>query len=197
MTDTVVSTAAEAPGAGSAHPLSPATGAEFLAGRQILADAGLLGESARFAYYGLEEPPKGEVLGAADGCAPDRRLRAFLIDVATGRSADVVVSLGEQRVVSQRVLDTSADGQVPIFSEEFGLVEEVIRADPGWRAAMARRGLTDVSKIRAAPQTAGAFDEGDDERRRFVRVLAFRQEREHDYIWAHPVDGIAAYVDLV
>ena len=195
MTDTALSRA-EAPGAAPAHPLDPATGAEYLAGREILAAAGLLGDTARFAYYGLEEPPKGEVLAEPAGPRPDRRLRAFLIDVATGRSADVVVSLGEGRVVSHRVLDTAADGQPPIINEEFGVVEDVVRADPEWRAAMARRGLTDVTKIRALPQTAGAFGQGDDHRR-FVRVLAFRQEREHDYLWAHPVDGVAAYVDLI
>ncbi|HTS98689.1 MAG TPA: histamine oxidase [Streptosporangiaceae bacterium] len=189
MTDTEIRPT-EAPGA-PAHPLDPATGAEFLAGREILAGAGLLAGTARFAYYGLEEPPKEAVLAGE----ADRRLRAFLIDVATGRSGDVVVSLGEGRVVSHRVLDPPADGQVPIISEDFAVVEEVVRADPGWRAAMARRGLTDVTKIRACPQTAGAFGQGDDHRR-FVRVLAFRQQREHDYVWAHPVDGIAAYVDL-
>ena len=32
--------------------------AEFQAGRQILAAAGLLAEPVRFAYYGLEEPPR-------------------------------------------------------------------------------------------------------------------------------------------
>ena len=148
------------PGAAPEHPLDPATGAEYLAGREILVGAGLLGDTARFAYYGLDEPPKGVVLAGAAGRRPDRRLRAFLIDVATGRSADVVVSLGEGRVVSQRVLDPAADGQVPIFSEEFGVVEEVVRADPGWQAAMARRGLTDMTKVRVCPQTAGAFGAG-------------------------------------
>ncbi len=196
MTDTAVRPAA-AERARPAHPLDPATAAEFLAGRDILAAAGLLGETARFAYYGLEEPPKHEVLGPAPGGPPERRLRAFLIDVATGESADVVVSLDQRRVVSRRVLDPASDGQVPIFNEEFGVVEEVVRADPGWREAMARRGLTDVTKIRACPQAAGWFGEAADGRRRFVRVLAFRQERENDYIWAHPVDGIAAYVDLI
>jgi primary-amine oxidase len=181
----------------AAHPLDPADGAEFLAGRQILADAALLGDTARFAYYGLEEPPKDEVLAGPPDGRPGRRLRAFLIDVATGESADVVVSLDENRVVSHRVTDPPSEGQMPIISEDFAVVEDVVRADPGWRAAMARRGLTDVTKIRACPQTAGKFDEGDDERRRFVRVLAFRQQREHDYVWAHPVDGITAYVDLI
>jgi len=191
MTDTETRPA-QSPEA-AAHPLDPASGAEFLAGRDILAAAGLLGETVRFAYYGLDEPPKDQVLAGR----PDRRLRAFLIDGATGESADVVVSLVEGRVVSRRVLDTATDGQLPIYSEEFAVVDDVVHADPGWRAAMARRGLTDVTKIRALPQTAGSFDEGDDERRRFVRVLAFRQEGEHDYVWAHPVDGITVYVDLV
>jgi hypothetical protein len=41
-----------------AHPLDPATAAEYLAGRDIMAAAGLLTELVRFAYYGLQEPPK-------------------------------------------------------------------------------------------------------------------------------------------
>jgi primary-amine oxidase len=192
MTDTTVRPA-EVAGGPPAHPLEPATGAEYLAGRQVLAGAGLLGDSVRFAYFGLEEPAK-DLMRAG---APGRRLRAFLIDVATGESADVVVSLDENRVVSRRVLDPRSDGRVPIISEDFAVAEEVVRADPGWRAAMARRGLTDVSKIRACPLTAGSFGVAGEDGRRMVRVLAFRQEREHDYVWAHPVDGIAAYVDLI
>ena len=60
------------------HPLDPATAGEYLAGREIMAAAGLLADPVRFAYYGLEEPPKDEVLG--DRPVPaDHRLRAFLL----------------------------------------------------------------------------------------------------------------------
>jgi len=196
MTDTAVGRT-ETAGALPAHPLDPATAGEFLAGRQILADAGLLGKTVRFAYYGLDEPPKDEVLGAAGGRLPDRRLRAFLIDVVTGRSSDVVVSLTSRRVVAGRTLDPLADGQLPILDQDFALAEQVVHADPEWRAAMARRGLTDVSKIRACPLTAGSYGVADEQRRRMVRVLAFLQAEEHDLAWAHPVDGVAAYVDLI
>ena len=150
----------------------------------------------RFAYYGLEEPAKDEVLGPA-GEPPDRRLRAFLINVTTGESCDVVVSLTRRQVVSRRVLDPRADGQVPIMDQDFAVAEEVVRADPEWRAAMARRGLDDVTRIRACPLTAGSFGFPGEEGRRLVRVLAFVQDDEHGYAWAHPVDGVAAYVDLV
>ena len=59
-----------------------------------MAAAGLLAESVRFAYYGLADPHKDDVIAAQ---APDRRLRAFLIDVDSGESTDVVVSLTRQR----------------------------------------------------------------------------------------------------
>ena len=74
----------------SPHPLDPASAQEYLAGRDILVAAGLLAEPVRFAYYGLEEAAKDEVLAGATG---DRRLRAFLVNLDSGESADVVVSL--------------------------------------------------------------------------------------------------------
>ena len=194
MTDTAVRSA-EVPGPLPAHPLDPASAEEYLSGRQILVGAGLLTETTRFAYYGLEEPPKGQVLADAAEGPPDRRLRAFLIDVVSGESSDVIVSLTRGEVVSRRVLDPRVDGQLPIIDQDYALAEQVVHADPEWRAAMARRGLTDVSKIRACPLTAGSY--GDEQGRRMVRVMAFLQENEHDLAWAHPVDGVAAFVDLI
>ena len=159
-----------------------------------MAAAGLLAEPVRFAYYGLEEPPKDEVLA---NTATDRRLRAFLVNTGTGESTDVVVSLTHQKSSARAVLDPGRDGQMPILDSDFAAVDEITKADPQWRAAMARRGYHDVSNIRTCPITAGVFGPPDDDRRRMVRVLAFVQAREHDLAWAHPVDGVAAYVDLV
>src|SRR6516165_2117936 len=82
MTDTAVRDA-EVPGAFPAHPLDPASAAEYLAGRDIMAAAGMLAEPVRFAYYGLEEPPKDELLGTSQS-RPDGRLGAFLIDLSRG-----------------------------------------------------------------------------------------------------------------
>ena len=193
MTDTATVRTDQAE-ARPAHPLDQVSAAEYRAGREVLAAAGLLGESVRFAYYGLDEPPKDDVLG---GRAADRRLRAFLIDVTSGESSDVVVSLTSQVVVSRRVLDPRTDGQLPILDQDFAVTEEMVRADPQWRAAMARRGLTDVSKIRLCPLTAGSFGAADEDGRRIVRVLAFVQSDPQDYAWSHPVDGVAAYFDLI
>jgi primary-amine oxidase len=203
VTDTAVRADSQAE-SHPAHPLDAVTATEFRAGRQLLAAAGLLGESVRFAYYGLDEPHKADVLAgpapagpAPAGTGPDRRLRAFLLDTASGKSTDVVVSLTHQEVVSSRVLDPRTDGQLPILNQDFAVTEEAVRADPQWRAAMARRGLTDVSKIRLCPLTAGSFGAADEDGRRMVRVLAFVQADPQDYAWSHPVDGVAAYFDLI
>src|SRR3984885_13832486 len=193
MTDAALRVA-QAPGPASAHPLDPASAAEYEAGRRILAAAGLLTGPVRFAYYGLEEPAKEEVLSPA-GPPADRRLRAFLIDVSSGESTDVVVSLTQGDVGSGRPLDPRADGQPPILDQDFAVAEEVVRADPGWREAMARRGLTDVTRIRACPLTAGSFGFPGEEGRRLVRGLAFVQDDEHGYAWAPPRGGAGAYDD--
>ena len=130
MTDTAIR--ADQTGHANAHPLDPATAAEYLAGREVMAAAGLLADPTRFAYYGLEEPLKDDVLALA-GPTTERRLRAFLINLDTGESTDVVVSVSEQRVVSARTLTTSVDGQLPIVDSDFPAVDEIVKADPDWR----------------------------------------------------------------
>jgi len=200
MTETAVPKSVREADSASGHPLDPVSAQEYQAGREVLAAAGLLPPSVRFAYYGLEEPPKDAVLsteGTPPLRVPDRRLRAFLIDLDSGESSDVVISLTSQSVLTRRVLDPTVDGQLPILDCDFAATEEAVRQDPQWRAAMARRGLTDVSKIRLCPLTAGSFGRPDEQGRRMVRVLAFVQADSRDYAWSHPVDGIAAYFDLI
>lgn len=177
-----------------AHPLDPLSADEYQAARDVLDKAGLLTPATRFAYVGLEEPSKQQVLA---GGPVDRRIRSFLIDVQTGELADVVVSIGRNEVVRHRALDPAEDGQVPILDEDFVRADEIVHADPGWQQALARRGLTELAKVRACPLTAGSYGHAGEDGRRIVRVLAFVQEHESDLAWAHPVDGLAAYVDLV
>src|SRR5579859_1753434 len=167
------------------HPLDPPAAEEYLTGRDILAKAGLYQEAVtRFAYYGLDEPP-------AEG---DRRLRAFLLDLSSGAATDVTVSLTSNDVVRADILKPERDGHLPILDSDLQRVDDIAQQDPRWAQAMKNRGITDLSKVRACPMTAGNFTDGT---RRLVRVLAFRQDSEHDLVWAHPIDGITGYVDLI
>ena len=176
------------------HPLEQLSAEDVSAAREVLDAAGLVGESTRFVYVGLEEPPKSALSGT--DAVPDRRVRALLHDVARPNGRDVVVSVTERAIVSDRVLDAATDGQLPVLDEEFALVEEVLATDERWLAALAARDL-DVADVRVAPLSAGVFEYPEEEGRRILRGLAFRQDHPEDHPWAHPIDGLVAYVDVM
>ncbi len=179
------------------HPLARLSAEEIREARAVLARAGLLGVSTRFAVLALEEPPKQEVLAFAEGDPVDRRVRAILLDNDTGRSRTVLASVTRGEVDEVIDIDPALDGQPPIMLEELVGVGEIVKSDSRWREAMARRGITDLDLVCACPLSAGAFDIPGEEGRRMLRVLSFLQHRPSDHPWAHPIDGVVAYVDLI
>ena len=50
--------------------------------------------------------------------------------------------------------------------------------------------------MRAVPLSAGVYDYPEEAGRRIVRAFGFRQDHAKDHPWAHPIDGLVAYVDL-
>src|SRR5882757_6927447 len=183
------------PTTATGHPLDMTTEAEVSAVRDILDGAGLLGESIRWAFFAPEEPAKSEVLAQEPGTAPDRRFRVVLLDLATGTSRDVVVSVSHERVDSVHELDPATTGQPPIIDSEFVLIEEIVNANAEWTGALRRRGL-DPAMVRSVPLSAGVYDLPGEGGRRIVRSFGFHQNHPKDHAWAHPVDGLVAYVDL-
>ncbi|MDQ4119094.1 MAG: primary-amine oxidase [Actinomycetota bacterium] len=179
------------------HPLDRLTAAEIDRAREVLDAAGLRGETVRAALLALEEPSRDAVRAHRDGDPVDRRVRAVLLDNATGRSRTVLVSLTGGEVEHVVDHDPETDGQPPIMLEEFVAVDEIVKADPGWVEAMGKRGITDLSLVAACPLSAGSFDLPGERGRRMLRVLSFLQHRPADHPWAHPVDGVVAYVDLI
>jgi primary-amine oxidase len=183
-----------APRSTATHPLSRLSAEEITAATAIVRDAGLLQESSKFVYIGLVEPHKHDVLAWTPGRPIERRVRALVLDRATGHGRDLTVSITGGTVVEDLEIDGAADGQVPILDAEFEAIEPILAADEAWRAAMAKRGL-DVADVRAVPLSAGSYFP-DESGHRIVRVLGFHQADPTDLPWAHPVDGVVAYVDL-
>ncbi|NBE97371.1 primary-amine oxidase [Nonomuraea sp. KC401] len=183
------------------HPLDPLAAQEIDEVRRILIEQGLLTESVRVAYLGLEEPPKDEVLAGGESTPSGRRARVLLIDLATEASSDVIVSIGVgaagARVESRTPTDPAESGQVPMLDEEHALVRRVLREDAGWAEALARRGITDPAGVYLAALSAGHYGLPAERGRRVARVLAHVMPTPQSLPWAHPVDGLVAYVDLV
>jgi primary-amine oxidase len=74
-------------------------------------------------------------------------------------------------------------------------VERTLATDTRWLASLSARGL-EVGQVRVAPLSAGVFDYPNEAGRRILRGLAFRQDHPADHAWAHPIDGLVAFVDV-
>ena len=173
--------------AAAVHPL--ASPDEITAVRSLLGSSGLLGPEKRIAYLGLLDPSRGQE-------GQDRRFRVFIHDISGAAPVDAVVSLTRGEVFSVTELDTTVTGELPVLEEEFELVEILLSTDERWLAALAARDL-DVARVRVAPLSAGVFEYPEEKGKRILRGLAFVQNFPEDSAWAHPVDGLVAYVDVV
>jgi primary-amine oxidase len=178
------------------HPLALLTADEIAAARETLQRSGLAGSDVRFAYLGLEEPSKDELYGAGGAAEPERRIRAFLLDVRTGASVDALVNLTRGVVERHRALDLLAEGQLPVLLEEFDAIEAILAVDEGWRSALRDRGL-EPHDVKVAPLSAGVFDYPGEENKRLLRGLAFQKQNEGDHPWAHPIDNLVVFVDMI
>lgn len=176
----------------AATPFSLPRQAEITAVTEVLRAAGLFPASARMAYMGLLDPVRGESREATN---VDRRFRTFVIDKAAGTARDIVVSATHGTVESVTEVDSSLAGEFPVMEEEFEIVEQVLSEDPAWQEAIAKRGIP-LNEVRVAPLSAGVFEYPEERGRRILRGLAFHQQHETDSAWAHPIDGLVAYVDV-
>lgn len=174
------------------HPLSPLAAIEIDSFRSILAAAGLVDDSTRFAYVTLVEPDKERL---RSGAPVGRRVSALLVQLATAQTREVVVDLESAAIVVDRVIE-AVDGHGPTFDEDFALGDAIVKSDAGWLAALAKRGITDLENVRTVSLSAGSFGYPDEVGIRATRVLAFHSQYPSDSVWAHPIDGVVAHVDL-
>lgn len=173
-------------------PYSLATDDEMTTVVDTLRDADLFPAAARIAYLGLLDPVRGT---ARDASTVDRRFRVLVSDKEAGTARDIVVSATQRSVESVTEVDSTVAGEFPVMEEEFEVVEQVLSEDPAWQEAIARRGLA-LEEVRVAPLSAGVFEYPDEAGRRILRGLAFHQQHASDSAWAHPIDGLVAYVDV-
>lgn len=179
----------------AAHPLEPLTEAEIEAACSILREKRPLPDTARFALVLLQEPDKAEVRAFDAGDAIDRRAFIVVLDKADGSFSEAVVSITYRRIDSWEPVPPDS-GQPSMLLEELFAVEEIVKADPDWRAAVRRRGVTNIDLVQVDPFSAGNFGFEAERGRRLVRAPAYARQHPRDNGYAHPLEGLIAYVDL-
>lgn len=179
------------------HPLDPLTAEEIATACTLVRAAATSPENCRFPTVRLEEPTKQEL---AAGGTP-RPAFALTLDVATGEAIEHIVDLARNEIVARKVIPNreAPYGQPSVMLEEFFKCEAVVKADPGWRKAMYRRGLTDkdIELVQVDPFSSGFFDFEYEHGARIVRAVSFFREHLQDNGYAHPIEGVVAVVDLI
>src|SRR6476469_4703164 len=157
------------------HPLAPLAPEEITAAKKVLIDAGLVTELTRFGYVMLREPDKKDVLAWDGESALPRQVSMLLTELAPLKLTTVVVDLAAGGIASQRPIDPAVEGFGPCLDEDYIAVDQIVKSDAGWVAAMAERGITDLAEVKTAPLSAGVFGYDDEVGRRMLRVLSFYQ----------------------
>jgi primary-amine oxidase len=179
----------------SAHPLEPLTAVEIAAAAAVLRAEHGLGDSARFVFVALHEPPKSDVLAWTPDIAPlPREAHVVLYDRAARTTYEALVSLTDRTVVSF----TPVEGvQPPIMAEEFTSCEAIVQADPRWQEAMRKRGIEDFSLAMIDPWASSwTGPEDDPSARRIARPLTWVRSAPGEHGYARPVEGLVVVVDL-
>ena len=128
----------------SDHPLDPLTADEFRQAAAILRRDRSVGARWRFASIELHEPSKDVLRVLQPGAPLTREAIVVCWDRDTGQAHRAVVSLTGDSVVDW----TALPGQQPnITVDEWHESDEMLHADPALATALARRGITDLSRV--------------------------------------------------
>jgi primary-amine oxidase len=169
-----------APPLTAAHPLDPLTADEIEQAVRIAREG--FGEAVVVTAF-LDEPSRTEL---RTGGPPQRRAVVVLYD---GSTVQEVLVAGDRRLVVRPV-----PGVVPpIGRAELEAAADAVKADPRWIAALHARGVIDLEHVIVQPWPPG---QAEPPGRRLAKALTFVGTRPGDNIYARPVEGLLATVDL-
>lgn len=181
------SLAAQTPG----HPLDALTGSEIDRTVAILTAAKQVDAQTRYPTITLLENSKAEVLKWSPGQPFERRARADYLRGDHLFEADVNLTSGKIDSVTE-----IKDRQSAILFEEFLGASDVVKKDPRWRAAMAKRGFTTFDNIICAPLTVGPVIDQRYRGLRLLKVPCFDKTGAVNNVYGRPIEGLLAIVDV-
>ncbi|MGH9306238.1 MAG: primary-amine oxidase [Acidimicrobiales bacterium] len=175
------------------HPLDTLRADEIQAAVAIVSADPRLGPDARFASVTLEDPSRQAIAEHRETDPVERRVRLVVVPGPDSTVIEVTVALPAGSITTWQ----EQHGVRPalLIEECMGAIEAV-RADPEWRRAMGRRGITDFDKIQIDPWPTGNFSLAIEYNRRIARCLSYYREHPTDNGYARPIEGVVVTVDI-
>ena len=180
------------PAAAASHPLDALDAAEIAAAAALLREAGHAGDGTMFNSVSLLEPPKDTVYAWRQG-QPIPRAAAVVLR-RDGKTYEARVDLTARKVTSFE--QATGGGQPMLTSPEFLVASQVALADARMQEGLRKRGVTDLSQLFCAPRTTGNFGRPEEREKRIVKVDCFDTRGVTTDVFATPIEGLIATVDL-
>jgi primary-amine oxidase len=178
--------------ASARHPLAPLTTAE--AGAAARLALGASGPESRLVYCALAEPAKAAVRGWDDGQPVPREVLCVVYERPRCMTWLVTVALDEPARVTSAV---PVPGVQPLITgDQFVADSEAIKQAPAFQAALARRGLTDMSAIQIDAWPAANFGlDIDKSGRPLTRAVAYALDGPNPNPYARPIENLVVIWD--
>jgi len=178
--------------ASARHPLAPLSTAE--AGAAARLALGASGPESRLVYCALAEPAKAAVRGWDDGQPVPREVLCVVYERPRAVTWMVTVALDEPARVTSAV---PVPGVQPLITgDQFVADSEAIKQAPAFQAALARRGLTDMSAIAIDAWPAANFGlDIDQTGRPLTRAVAYALDGPHPNPYARPIENLVVIWD--
>ncbi len=179
-----------APYAATSDPLDPLSAAEITTTRDVLEQSGRLTPEIRFAMLALREPPKDAVLHQRISGSVGRTAEALLFDWTSSTPIRAHVDLRRRKIIRW---DTLPSREPPMRAMIRRRLEEVVRKDPRWLAALRRRGIHDPALVSIIPALGESMPLPWENGHRVIGGQGFHQEALPG---ATTIRGIRLRVDL-
>ena len=177
-----------------AHPLDPLSADELSAVMTHAKKSWNLTERHLIAMCQLDEPKKSKVLAWNTGDELVRAARIAILDRSTAEVFEgVITTLGE--ALSWKLIEGAKS---PVLSTESSAAMAAAKADSRIREALIRRGVTDPdAQVHIETWPIGAqipkyLDDG----RRLVWTPMWMKPNPDSNMYAHPINGLYAIIDL-
>jgi len=173
------------------HPLDGLSAPEYWAVYEALQASGKVDSKTRFPLIQLKEPPKQEVLAWSPGLPMRREARVVVKEGP--QTFEAVVDVSGKKLISW----TEVKGVQPNLTqdeEEEAGIDEAVKGNAEWQAAMKRRGITDYLTVRCGGYGAGYFATPEEQGRRLLRVHCADMHGVWDFD-GRPIEGLTVMWD--
>ncbi|MEM7092440.1 MAG: primary-amine oxidase [Actinomycetota bacterium] len=167
----------------AAHSAALLTVDEIAAAVDLVKNEGKIADDTTFRRMAVAHPSGQD----------DRWIEVWLYHAGAREIEELIVSLTDGSMVSSQTVT----GQIPQFGfGEVGVAQEAVRNSPLVAEAVAKRGITDPSKLQVDPWPTGNMGLEHEQGRRVARGILFWRDEVEDNGYAKPVDGLMCFVDL-